>query len=33
LQTTANISFDEATRLARQQFQDKEFPMSSEEKR
>lgn len=33
LQTTANISFDEATRLARQQFQDKEFPMSSEEKK
>lgn len=33
LQTTANISFDEATRLAKQQFQDKEFPMSSEEKK
>lgn len=33
LQTTANISFDEATRIARQQFQDKEFPMSGEDKK
>ncbi len=33
LQTTANISFDEATRIARQQFQDKEFAMSGENKK
>lgn len=33
LQTTANISFDEATRIARQQFLNKEFAMSSEEKK
>lgn len=30
LQTTANISFDEATKLARQQFLNKEFPLNSE---
>ncbi|MPS73190.1 MAG: DUF4403 family protein [Chryseobacterium sp.] len=33
LQTTANISFDEATRIAKQQFQDKEFAMSGENKK
>ncbi|MNX92649.1 hypothetical protein D3C86_1247990 [compost metagenome] len=33
LQTTANISFDEATRIARQQFLNKEFAMSSEDKK
>jgi hypothetical protein len=33
LQTTANISFDEATRLAQQQFLNKEFAMSSEDKK
>ena len=30
LQTTANISFDEATKIARQQFLNKEFPLNSE---
>lgn len=30
LQTTANISFDEATKLARQQFLNKEFPLNNE---
>ena len=30
LQTTANISFDEATRIAKQQFLNKEFAMSGE---
>lgn len=30
LQTTANISFDEATKIARQQFLNKEFPLSNE---
>lgn len=30
LQTTANISFDEATKIARKQFMDKEFPLNSE---
>lgn len=29
LQTTANIGFDEATKLARQQFLNKEFPLNS----
>lgn len=33
LQTTANISFDEATRIAKQQFLNKEFAMSSEDKK
>ena len=33
LKTTANISFDEATRIARQQFLNKEFAMSSEDKK
>lgn len=33
LQTTANISFDEATRIAKQQFLDKEFAMGSENKK
>lgn len=30
LQTTANISFDEATKIARQQFLNKEFPLNNE---
>lgn len=33
LQTTANISFDEATRIAMQQFLNKEFAMSGEDKK
>ena len=33
LQTTANISFDEATRIAKQQFLNREFAMSSEDKK
>jgi len=33
LQTTAHISFDEATRIAKQQFLNKEFAMSSEDKK
>ncbi|WDF47016.1 DUF4403 family protein [Chryseobacterium sp. KACC 21268] len=33
LQTTANISFDEATRIAKQQFLNKEFAMSSEDQK
>ncbi|WP_333850373.1 DUF4403 family protein [Epilithonimonas sp.] len=33
LQTTANISFEEATRLATQQFLNKEFAMGSEDKK
>ena len=33
LQTTANISFEEATKLARQQFLNKEFAMSGEDKK
>lgn len=33
LQTTANIGFDEATRLARQQFLNKEFPLNNEKNR
>lgn len=33
LQTTANISFDEATRIAKQQFLNKEFAMSGEDKK
>ncbi len=33
LQTTANISFDEATKIAKQEFLNKEFAMNSEEKK
>ncbi len=33
LQTTANISFDEATKIAQKQFMNKEFAMSSEGKK
>lgn len=33
LQTTANISFDEATKIAKQQFLNKEFAMSSEDQK
>jgi hypothetical protein len=33
LQTTANISFDEATKIATQQFLNKEFAMNSEDKK